>query len=43
MTFADYIELLRKVPEDPSFEPEIDDIDAEKDRQLRCVTVFRVY
>eukprot|EP00884_Botryococcus_braunii_P003072 jgi/Botrbrau1/12766/Bobra.0238s0005.1 len=35
LTFEEYIEQLRKLPEDPSFEPELDDIDAEKDRQLR--------
>lgn len=34
-----YVEELSHVPEIPSFEPEIDDLDAEQDRKLRCATV----
>ncbi len=30
-----YVEELRLLPEVPSFEPEIDDLDAEQDRKLR--------
>jgi hypothetical protein len=30
-----YVEQLRQLPEIPSFEPEIDDLDAEQDRKLR--------
>ena len=33
--FLDYIELLKSPPELPSFEPEIDDLDAEQDRKIR--------
>lgn len=32
-----YIEELRHPPDPPSFEPEIDDFDAEQDRKLRYV------
>ena len=31
-----YVEELRRPPELPSFEPDIDDLDAEQDRKMRC-------
>ena len=35
----DYVELLKHPPEPPSFEPEIDDLDAEQDRKIRCARI----
>lgn len=31
-----YLDLLKRPPEIPSFEPEIDDLDEKKDKELRC-------
>ena len=35
LKLLDYIEILKRPPEVPSFEPEIDDLDEKKDKQLR--------
>lgn len=31
----EYLEVLKRPPEIPSFEPEIDDLDEKKDKELR--------
>ena len=31
----EYVEVLKNPPQAPSFDPEIDDVDAEQDRKIR--------